>query len=134
MAYGDFIQLQSYVAKVQDVRFYGVEFENPTLSSEFEGGYEATRPQHFRAEYRRSFTTGWTDMTSAEKISLEYFYKLTNAGASIFIWVNPFESYSVPYGVNPGDTFVRFVDGLRFTPKSYGGTLLWDCQIKIREV
>lgn len=134
MAYTDFFKLHTYVAKEQDVKFYDVDHEDPTLRSEFEGGYEATRPMHFRANYRRTFITGWTDMTSAEKEALESFYRLVNAGGSAFIWVNPWETYLVPYGENPGDTFVRFVDGLSFTAKAYGGTIRWDCKIKIREV
>ena len=56
----------------QDAAKFGFEQEDVGIRSEMEGGYVLTRPRHTRRP-RRTYKTGFTDLSNAEKIQFEDF-------------------------------------------------------------
>jgi phage-related protein len=56
----------------QDASKFGFEQEDVGIRSEMEGGYVLTRPRHTRTP-RRTWTTGFTDLSNAEKVTFEAF-------------------------------------------------------------
>ncbi|EOB4971270.1 hypothetical protein KW516_19070 [Vibrio fluvialis] len=56
----------------EDSSNFSMEHEDKGLSSETDGGYVYSRPRHGRLP-RRKITTGFTDISDADKIQIEKF-------------------------------------------------------------
>lgn len=87
----------------EDSAKYGIEFENTGMRSEMEGGYVLTRPRHTRRP-RRTWKTGFTDISDTEKQTIEDFYNTYGTHTAF--------NYTTPVG---GETVnVRFKDVPKF--------------------
>jgi phage-related protein len=60
------------LASKQDAEHFGFEQEDVGIRSDMEGGYVLTRPRHTRTP-RRSWTTGFTDLSNTDKETFETF-------------------------------------------------------------
>lgn len=111
----------------EDSKKFSVEFEDVAMGSTMEGGYVATRPRHTRTP-RRTFNTGFTDISEADKITYETFIGTVRAGSDSFTWIHPTTAESLT---------VRFKLGTvpKFNYKGYGGNHRWDItSIALEEV
>lgn len=112
------------LTKKQDSRFYAVQQEDVTVKSEQEGGYVLTRPRHTRTP-RKTFSTGYTDISNADKLTLESFFN-TVGGHTEFVWQDPVELTNVT---------VRFGAPMEFKYSGVGGNHRWDiAKIELEEV
>jgi hypothetical protein len=73
------------LADGQDSKLYSVEAENPAIKTETDGGYVISRAKHTRKP-RKTFTTGYTSISDADKKKIEAFYDLVRGGSVIFDW------------------------------------------------
>lgn len=75
--------------------------EDSVLRSEFEGGYEQTRAQFTRV--RRKWDVSYSNLTTADKNTLDAFIDTVNGGADAFNWTHPVTStvYSVRFSGLP---------------------------------
>lgn len=126
------------LSRQPDRKYYSVKHENPVVTTEFEGGYVATRPRNGRSPLRRIWTFGYTDISTADRALLEAFWNAQKGGSKIFIWLD-FAAWDAaaweaeqagddepdkdPYRYN-----VRFSKDaqLTFEPKGYGRNLRYD--------
>lgn len=112
------------LSKPQDSKFHTVSHEDPAMRSKIEGGYVVSRARYTRTP-RRTFTTGFTDISNADKGILQLFWDVKKGGSVSMTWVDPVNSESVT---------VRFVEPLSFIYTGLGGTHLWTVQFKLEEV
>ena len=94
--------------------------EDSTLRSDFEGGYEHTRPRYTRT--RKSFTLRYKALPTTDKDTLDNFLDTVKGGADSFIWTHPV--YNTQHEV-------RFVKPPEFEYVGYG---LWNVELELREV
>lgn len=100
----------------RDARYYSVEHENVVMRNKMEGGYVQTRARHTRSA-RRTFTTGYTQMTEADRQTLEAFWNSVRGGSKMFDWEDP---------ITAEIHQVRFTDKpLKFKYAGVGGKHLW---------
>jgi len=92
------------------------EQEDVAERIDVEGGYTITRPKHSRNP-RRTFTTGFTELTDAQKGELEAFYQTMKGGSIAFEWTHP--TTGVIYSV-------RFKESLKFSYVGHGETYRWN--------
>lgn len=111
------------LSKDQDSKFYTVSHENPAVRSKMEGGYVVSRARFTRTP-RRMFTTGFTDISNADKAALETFWDTKKGGSVSMVWVDPVLSESI---------VVRFTKPLSFNYTGLGGTHLWTVQFELEE-
>lgn len=95
--------------------------EDSVLRSDYEGGYEHTRPRFSRL--RKNFPgVVYRDMTDTDKSTLDTFENVTvKGGADAFNWTEP--KSSVTY-------LVRFTKPVEYTPTEFG----WDFEMELRQV
>lgn len=101
--------------------------EDPAIQTKMEGGYTITRPR-FTRRPRRRFTTGFTDLTNAQKLELQAFYDLMKGSSNSF-------NYSHP--VDATVFLVRFEPGSipAYSYRGMGYTVRWDVsQIMLEEI
>ena len=102
------------LASEQDSSKFQVEQEDNAVKGETEGGYVFTRRRNTRRP-RRTFTTGFTDISQALQEKLETFYDLVGTHTP-FVYTNP----------ATGKTFrVRFTAGPKYQYTGMGKTRLW---------
>jgi hypothetical protein len=101
----------------QDAKYFSVKLEDPSIKAEMEGGYVVSRPRHTRTP-RRTWTTGFTDLSNAERLTLESFWNTQRGGSEIFLWKNKVDN--VYYQV-------RFTKPMEFKYAGFGTTYRWDC-------
>jgi phage-related protein len=108
----------------QDSSKYGFEQEDVGVRSEMEGGYILTRPRHTRTP-RRTWKTGWTDLSNAEKLTLEAFIA-SHGTYKAFDYNLPVEGTLVN---------VRFRKVPVYEYKGFGALLRWDInEVELEEV
>jgi len=105
----------------QDSRYYTMQQEDTSLKTTMEGGYVVARAKHTRKP-RRTFTSGFTDISDADKQLLEDFFDTVNC-AAIFTWVDPQSGMG---GAPPVAYQVRFDGPLSYQYKGMGPTKRWD--------
>jgi len=107
----------------QDAKYYGIEFEDKTMSSKSEGGYEHTRPK-FTRKGRKTFTTGFTEMSAAD---FEIFTDFWDAfgGYKSFSWVDPATSKAYT---------VRFAEPPSVRYSGLGATPTYNVEVKLKQV
>jgi hypothetical protein len=71
----------------QDQKFYDEVPEDTGMKAETDGGYEITRPRHTRRG-RLSFSTGFTNISDADKAALLSFYNSVGT-FNMFNWTRP---------------------------------------------
>lgn len=104
------------LAKAQDSRYFSVEAEDNAVKGETDGGYVNARPRHTRRP-RKTFTTGWTDISHDDYLEAETFYDLV-ATWKVFTYVN--KTTGVTYRV-------RFDKPLKWSYTGFGIAKLWSC-------
>jgi hypothetical protein len=111
------------LAAIQDSKFYDVSQEDVGMKTPLDGGYVASRPRHTRTP-RKTFTSGFTSMTNAQKIQLQAFYDTVKGSSLVFDWIDP-----------PSGTVytVRFTGELKIKYVGLGPTKLWDCSFQIEQ-
>lgn len=71
-----------------DQKHFSEKVDNPAMSAKADGGYEFTRPR-FTRRPRRVFTTGYTNISSADKLRLADFWNQVKGGSDAFHWTHP---------------------------------------------
>ena len=89
---------------------------DPAMRQEMDGGYVITRPR-FTRRPRRSFQTGFTDITDAEKVLLEDFWDAHKGGSNSFTWTDPVSNVT---------RTVRFKSGAAYQYAGHGPTRRWN--------
>lgn len=103
------------LATKQDSEQFGFEQEDTGMRTEMEGGYVLTRPRHLRNP-RRTWKTGFTNLSDTDKATFESFYN-TNGTFQSF-------TYSLP--VSGTNVTVRFKSPPKYDYKGFGATLRWN--------
>lgn len=73
---------------LEDSKHFTVAQADPAKSADVEGGYRITRPWYTRLP-RKTWTTGFTDLTDTEKDSFTDFWDEQFGGSDSFIYLNP---------------------------------------------
>lgn len=107
----------------QDSRLFEVEVEDPAVRVDIEGGYEVTRPRHTRTP-RRTYRSGWTHLTDANRATLETFWDTHKGGSVIFDWWHPVKALWIA---------VRFTKAISFKYVGEGLNFRWDATFEVRE-
>lgn len=108
----------------EDSQYFSVKYRDNTVSSEMEDGYEVSRPRSTRCP-GRIFNSGFTDITSADKVLLESFWESVRGNANMFTWEDP---------TTGNELMVKFKGGFDFQYGGAGGTHLWTIQFELKEV
>lgn len=87
---------------LEDSKHFGVQQADPAKKSEMDGGYTTTRPRYTRLP-RKTWTTGFTDLTDAQKDSFATFWDAMMGGSDSFIYLNPADAldYTVRFTGQP---------------------------------
>ena len=120
--------IASLVGK-EDAGKFGFEQEDAGIRSPMEGGYVLTRPR-FTRRPRRTWTTGFTDISNADKLLLEDYFN--NKGTYLsFTWDVPVPN--VQGGAKETVT-VRFSEVPKWEYKGFGTNARWNVELKLEEV
>lgn len=112
------------LATKQDAEQFGFEQEDVGIRSEMEGGYVLTRPRHTRAP-RRTWSTGFTDLSDADKQTFEAF--LNEYGT--------YKAFSYTLPTTATTVNVRFKQMPKYEYKGFGTNLRWNIKdIMLEEV
>jgi len=113
------------LSKGQDAKYYKVTEEDPASRTDMDGGIVFTRAK-FTRRPRQTFTTGFTDISEADRQILRDFWKEVMGGSKSFSWTDPVT----------GDVWqVRFKKAIEYTYTGAGGNHRWDVQsIELEEV
>lgn len=110
---------------LQDSSKYNEALEDVALRNKMEGGYVYTRPK-FTRNARKTFITGFTEITNEEKLTLEAFWQTVKGGSDIFTWVNPVMSTTHN---------VRFTKPISFKYAGIGNVHRWNVDgLELEEV
>ena len=82
------------ITKDQDQQYYREMPDDPAIRVETEGGYEITRPRYTRRP-RRTYVTGWSYISSAEKATFDAFWDQMRGGAGAFMWKRPTDGQEI---------------------------------------
>jgi hypothetical protein len=117
------------LATKEDSAKYGFEQEDNAVKPQMEGGYVLSRPR-FTRRPRRTWKTGFTDITNADKLLLEAFYNAKGTHMSF--------TYLVPVPDTEGGSketvTVRFKEPLKFTYAGIGATAHWNVEVSLEEL
>lgn len=108
----------------EDSKFFTIEHQDNTVSTETEDAYQITRPRSTRVP-GRVFTTGFTEIPSSDKALLESFWESVRGRANVFSWTDP---------TTGQEAMVRFAEPLRFQYEGTGGYHTWSVEVKLKEV
>lgn len=117
------------LAGKEDSSKYGFEQEDVSIRSPMEGGYVLSRPRTTRPP-RRSWTSGFTNISNADKLLLESFYN-TKGSYMSFTYLVPVPN--VEGGAKETVT-VRFLGPLKWEYKGFGSNARWNVEFKLEEV
>lgn len=99
----------------QDSEQFGFEQEDTGMRTEMEGGYVLTRPRHLRTP-RRTWKTGFTNLSDWEKGVIETFYNTYGTYKSF--------TYTLPTTTTV--VTVRFKQPMKYDYKGFGKNLRWN--------
>jgi len=110
---------------LEDSKYFSDVPVDPAMTQEIEGGWEVSRPRYTRAP-ARVITTGFTDITDAQKTLLFNYYAAMRGGSASFSYLNPVS----------GETMtVRFAKPPKAEYAGMGGTHRWDIKnIELKQV
>ena len=113
------------LAPKQDAKYFAEKMKDAAIRHEMDGGYTVTRARFTRAP-RRTFTTGFSAISNADKSTLTVFYRQMKGGSEAFLWTHPISNEIIN---------VRFVGDLEAKYAGVGQTPLWDVtNIQLEEV
>lgn len=107
----------------EDSKYYGIELEDKTIRSSAEGGYELTRPR-FTRKGRKTFTTGFTEMSATDYETFMLFWE-DFGGSKSFTWYNQAEQKNYT---------VRFAEPPSFTYSGVGEFATYNVEVKLKQV
>lgn len=108
----------------EDSAKFGLTYEDVGIRSSMEGGYVLTRPRHTRRP-RRTWTTGFTDLSDANKATFESFFNEHGT----------FKVFTYTVKTTNEVVQVRFASVPDLDYKGYGGNFRWNINnIKLEEV
>lgn len=108
----------------QDSKYFSLGQTDVAIVGSMEGGYDVTRPRTTRKP-RKLITTGFTDITEAERVVLEQFYEQVGKYGEI--------NYTHP--VTGQELLVRITDWPEAKYVGVGGLHVYDMpNIKLKEV
>lgn len=110
-------------ADQQDSSKFSVQAEDPTIRSNMDGGYVTTRPRHTRTP-RKTWTTGFTNITDTQKATLETFWNTCRGGSVIMDWTNPHDLAVYQ---------VRFTKPMQFKYVGKGAYRRWNVDIELEQ-
>lgn len=112
------------LAAIQDSQYFETDYEDKSIKGEVDGGYLNVRPRHTRRP-RRTFKTGFTEISQEHKELLESFYDEVGCYLK-FDYTDP----------TSGKLFtVRFDKPFAAKYKGIGKTRLWNIQeVVLKEV
>jgi len=127
---------------VQDRAFFEEETEDPSVRTEFEAGYVASRPRHVRTALRRTWKSGYTDISDADKKQFSAFYNEVKGGSIAFEWVDQFDPAYIAVtdptwtlSINDALVYkVRFTTPFKPERNGHGSTLNWNIPFEIEEL
>ncbi len=95
------------LAGLEDSKHFLVSQANPAKGADMEGGYRTTRPRYTRTP-RKTWTTGFSDLTDAQKDSHASFWDTKKGGSDSFIYLNPADAteYTVRFIGTPDIKYV----------------------------
>lgn len=108
----------------QDSKHFTVTQQDNSVSTTTEDGYVVSRPRSTRLP-GREFSTGFTEISNADKALLEAFWQSVKGNADIFTWDDP----------TTGQTLnVRFKGQADYRYVGIGGNHQWNVIFKLQEV
>ena len=96
---------------------------DPTVRSQYEGGYVSSRSRFTRIPRRWDVKYEW--MTTVNKGTLQTFEEARGVGSESFTWTNPMDSTSYT---------VRFLEPVRYTPTLLTNFQYWTVEFILEEV
>lgn len=109
----------------QDSKFFSETIADPAIGSATEGGYKYTRAKYFSSP-KKTFTTGFTDLSNSDKITFQTFWETMYGGSEAFNYTNPTDSQVY---------IVRFLGAPTYTYAGYGSNFRWNISnITLEEV
>ena len=90
------------LAGLEDSKYFSESSNDPAQRVEVDGGYTLTRPRYTRTP-RKTWTTGFTDLTDTEKNEFQTFWDQKRGGSDQFTYLNPANSvtYTVRFAGQP---------------------------------
>lgn len=82
------VELTSGGLTLEDSKHFTESSADPVKRHEMDGGYTVTRPRYTRLP-RKTWTTGFTDLTTAQKDSFLTFWESKKGGSDSFTYENP---------------------------------------------
>jgi phage-related protein len=107
----------------EDSRFFSVVFEDNTIRADTEGGYETSRPR-FTRRTRKTFTTGFTEMSQDDYAIIEEFWE-EFGGSKAFAWVN--QTNGITYST-------RFTKAPTISYVGVGSYRAYNVEMELKEV
>ena len=98
---------------------------DPTIRSQYEGGYVSTRSRFTRLSQQWSVKYEMTTTTNKE--TLQAFEKARGVGSESFTWTNPIPLVSTTHTV-------RFLEPVRYTPTLLTNFQYWTVEFILEEV
>ena len=102
---------------------FTIEREDPSMQTELEGGYVASRAKHTRTP-RSTYTCTVREMTEGDRVAMDTFWNTVKGGSVILDWTHPTTLAVVA---------VRFKGPLTFTYVGYGSYQRWDCSFTLQQ-
>ena len=96
---------------------------DPTIRSQYEGGYVVSRSRFTRMPRRWSLRYEW--MTTTNKDTLRTFEEARVVGSDSFTWTNPMDSTAYT---------VRFLEPVRYVPTLNTNSQYWTVEFTLEEV
>jgi len=95
------------LAGLEDSKHFGVSQADPSKKTEIEGGYTVSRPRYTRLP-RKTWMTGFSDLTTTEKNSFTTFWDTQMGGSASFTYLNPADAqtYTVRFMGQPKIKYV----------------------------
>lgn len=113
------------LAGLEDSKYFEQEVADPAQRTEVDGGYTLTRPRYTRTP-RKSWKTGFTDLTDTEKAEFDAFWDTQRGGSNSFTYLNPADAVTYT---------VRFVGTPRIKYSGMGPLRRWDItNIKLEQI
>ena len=113
------------LAGLEDSKHFNEEQADPVQRKEVDGGYVMTRPRFTRLP-RKTWTTGFTDLTDAEKNEFTAFWDSKRGGSDSFTYENPTDNVTYT---------VRFAGAPKIKYTGMGPLRRWDItNIRLEQV
>ena len=104
------------LSKPEDSKYFNESSIDPSMKTKVDGGYVLSRPMYTRVP-RRTFKTGFSQITEADKALLQSFWNDMRGGSDAFVYQHPITNESIT---------VRFTASYGFKYAGVGERYRWD--------